>query len=87
MKQNSKNQLVGIISAACGVIPTSVCYMLWEEKFEGLFPKLVSFLAVFDRFYNFAYGVFDVTAIVYFLSVIIFFVFLTVLSLEKKRWN
>ncbi|MBE6670456.1 MAG: ABC transporter [Ruminococcaceae bacterium] len=83
----SKNQLVGIISAACGVIPTSVCYMLWEEKFEGLFPKLVSFLAVFDRFYNFAYGVFDITAIVYFLSVIVFFVFLTVLSLEKKRWN
>lgn len=83
----SKNQLIGIITAACGVIPTSVCYIMWKEKFEGVFPKLVSFLAVFDRFYSFAYGVFDITAIVYFLSVIVFFVFLTVLSLEKKRWN
>lgn len=83
----SKNQMVGIITAACGVIPTSLCYIFLKDKFAGLFPELVSFLAVFDRFYNFAYGVFDITAIVYFLSVTVFFVFLTVLSFEKKRWN
>lgn len=83
----SKNQIVGIITAACGIIPVSICYMLIPEKFEGLFVKMVSFLAVFDRFYNFAYGVFDITAIVYFLSVIVFFVFLTILSFDKKRWN
>ena len=33
------------------------------------------------------YGVFDLTSIVYFLSVIAVFLFLTVQSLEKRRWS
>ena len=55
--------------------------------FSGLFPALLSYLAVFDRFYTFVYGIFDVTAVVYYLSVIVFFLFLTVQVMEKKRWS
>ena len=83
----SKNQLIGVITAAVGVIPTAICYITMAEKFEGLFAKIISFLSVFDRFYNFTYGVFDITAIVYYISIAVFFVFLTTLSLESKRWN
>jgi len=32
-------------------------------------------------------GVFDLTAIVYYLSIIGVFLFLTVQSMEKRRWN
>ncbi|MDE5940121.1 MAG: ABC transporter permease [Lachnospiraceae bacterium] len=32
-------------------------------------------------------GVFDMTAIIYYLSVIVFFLFLSVQSLEKRRYN
>jgi ABC-2 type transport system permease protein len=55
--------------------------------FEGLFPKLVEYLAVFDRFYSFVDGIFDLTAIVYFISIAVFFVFLTVQAMEKRRWS
>ena len=44
-------------------------------------------LSLFERFYTFVNGVFDMTAIVYFLSVIVFFLFLSVQSLEKRRYN
>lgn len=44
-------------------------------------------LSLFDRFYEFVNGTFDLTAIVYYLTVIAVFVFLTVQSLEKRRWS
>ncbi len=83
----TKNANVGVITAAVGLIPLCICYMLMKSSFEGLFPSLVSYLSVFDRFYSFAYGIFDATAIIYYISVAVFFVFLSVQSLEKKRWN
>jgi len=44
-------------------------------------------LSLFERFYVFVNGVFDVTGIVYYLTVIVFFLFLSVQSLEKRRYN
>ena len=44
-------------------------------------------LSLFERFTGFVNGVFDMTAIVYYGSVIVFFLFLSVQSLEKRRYN
>lgn len=44
-------------------------------------------LSLFERLNTFVNGVFDLTALVYFLSVIVVFLFLTVQSLEKRRYN
>jgi ABC-2 type transport system permease protein len=83
----TKNFNVAVIVAAICVIPLCLIYMVKASLFSGLFPALLSYLAVFDRFYTFVYGIFDVTAVVYYLSVIVFFLFLTVQVMEKKRWS
>jgi len=44
-------------------------------------------ISMFDRFYSFINGVFDITSVVYFVMVSLVFVFLTIQSLEKRRWN
>lgn len=54
---------------------------------EGLLPDLMRSLSLFKRFNAFVSGVFDLTALVYYGSVILFFLFLTVQSLEKRRYN
>lgn len=77
----------GAIGAAVVVIPTCIFFFLKKDSFAGLFPKLISYLAVFDRFDVFVNGIFDLTAVAYYLSIIVFFVFLTVQSLEKRRWS
>ena len=64
----------------------AVCF-IDSSKFEGLLPRIMEKLSLFERFYAFVNGVFDMTAIVYFLSVIVFFLFLSVQSLEKRRYN
>lgn len=55
--------------------------------FEGLLPSIMTKLSLFDRFTGFVNGVFDLTSIVYYASVIVFFLFLSVQSLEKRRYN
>ncbi len=44
-------------------------------------------LSLFERFYPFVNGIFDWTSVVFYGSVIVFFLFLTVMSLEKRRYN
>lgn len=55
--------------------------------FEGLLPAVMTKLSLFDRFTGFVNGVFDLTSIVYYTSVIVFFLFLSIQSLEKRRYN
>ena len=69
------------------VIGTVVLYIFRSEWFEGLFPNILENISVYERFYQFVDGIFDYTNVVYFVSVIIFFLFLTVQSLEKRRYN
>lgn len=66
---------------------TVVAYQMDAASFEGLLPKIMTQLSLFERFYVFVNGVFDMTAIVYYAAVIVFFLFLSVQSLEKRRYN
>lgn len=70
------------LMAVCGVV-----YFIDSSKFEGLVPDIMTKLSLFQRFIPFVNGVFDVTALVYDLTVIAFFLFLSVRSLEKRRYN
>lgn len=64
-----------------------VSYWMEPTVFEGLLPKIMTELSLFERFYVFVNGVFDMTGIVYYVSIIVFFLFLSVQSLEKRRYN
>lgn len=64
-----------------------VAFWFRTESFSGLLPTIFSKLSLFERFYTFVNGVFDLTAIVFYLSVIVLFLFLSVQSLEKRRYN
>jgi len=62
-------------------------YLCFGSSFEGLFPEIVRQLSLYERFYTFVDGVFDITGLVYFLTVIGVFLFLSVQSMEKRRWS
>ena len=64
-----------------------VSYFLFKDRFTGLFPAVMKKLSVFDRYYIFLDGIFDLTSLVYILSFIVIFLLLTTLSMEKRRWN
>jgi len=83
----TKNSTFSMAITAVLVLGTTVLYLMDSTLFVGLVPDLLTALALFDRLNAFINGIFDVTAIVYYISVIALFVYLTVQSLEKKRWS
>lgn len=76
-----------LVVAIAGEAGLFVAYLTASDAFAGLFGKLADGLSVFERFYVFANGVFDLTAVLYFLSVIAVALFLAVQSMEKRRWS
>ena len=82
------NLNVTAITAAVAVVPLSVIYILSRSSFEGLFPSLLQFISPFAHFAAFCqFGTFSVQSLFLLLSYPVLFVFLTVQSADKKRWD
>ena len=48
---------------------------------------VIDWISVFNRFSAFTYGLFDIAAAIYYLSLAAVFIFLTVRIYERRRWN
>lgn len=83
----TKNLTVASLFGAAGLFLLIFLKETFPEKFAGFFPALMNELSVFDRFNSFISGIFDLTSVVYFIMVSVVFVFLTVQSMEKRRWS
>ena len=83
----TKNTIIAICSGLLPEIILLITYFTNKTKFEGLFPEIMQQLSLFERFYVFIDGVFDLSSIVYFITVIAIFLFLAVQSMEKRRWS
>lgn len=82
------NLNVTAITGAVAVVPLSVVYILSRSSFEGLFPSLLRFISPFAHFATFCqFGTFSVQSLILLLSYPVLFVFLTVQSADKKRWE
>lgn len=83
----TKSSLSAVILTVIGEGALILTRMISSASLANLLPNLLGNLSLFKRFYVFPNGVFDLTALVYFLMVILVFVFFTVQSMEKRRWS
>ncbi len=82
-----KNTVISASVTAVIAAAAIIVYLIDSSVFTGLIPGLLSKLALFDRLSAFQNGIFDLTAIIFYISTSVLFVYLTVQSMEKKRWN
>lgn len=79
------------IIAAVGSIGCFVLLFMFSvipAFIDSSFVRLViKWFSVFDRYYVFTEGVFDLTAAVYYISLTLVFLFITVRVYEKRRWS
>lgn len=54
---------------------------------NAILTKIISWISIFDRYYLFGQGVFNIADVLYMLSVTAVFLFLTARLLEKRRWS
>ncbi len=84
----TKNGTVSMISALIPIVGLLAFYLINPDAFSGLFAAVIGKLSLFDRFVALvSYETLDLTAVVYYITVSVVFVFMTVQSVEKRRWN
>ncbi len=83
----AKNKTLAYITTLLLMLITAVIYFADKTLFEGMLPDIMEKLSLFERFNTFVNGVFDVTSVIYYVTIAIFFLFLAVQSLEKRRYN
>ena len=64
----------------------ALLYFIKSSIFENLFPTVIASLGVFDRLDSFVGGIFDLSAVVYYLTVICLFCYLTAKTMQQRRW-
>ena len=64
-----------------------VTYILKPASYEGLIQNFFNIFNITDHFSEFADGMFDVQGIIYYLSVILIFLYLSVQAVESRRWG
>ncbi len=82
----TKNPIIAVLVAAAAVGGLQIWYHIDSSAFSGLFGDMMNAISVFDRFDTFVDGVFDLKAIMYYLSISAVMLFMTVQVMEKRRW-
>lgn len=82
-KDNILTGITGVVLLGAVVI----IYIVKSSLYEGAIQKLLDLFAIANHFDNFVGGILDFSGIVYMLSVICIFIFLTVQSIQKRRWS
>ena len=87
IRQLTKNTTLALVAAIVMIAAVVVVFLTNGSLLENLFPNLLKQLSLFQRFYNVLYGEFDLASLIYYFSVIGVFLFLTVQTMEKRRWS
>ena len=81
----TKNSISALVVALVLCLPLCLIYRLAPTMLEGVLNNLTDALSVYSRFYTFGEGIFDVTALVYYISLTALMLFLSVQVLEYRR--
>lgn len=84
----TENFIIVSVIGAAGTAAAVILYFVKSEIFENLLADLLGRFALADVFTDITENnIVDVTGIALYLSLIIIFVFLTVQSIQKRRWS
>ena len=83
----TKSKITAFSVGIIGEVAITILFFVKKSVFESAFQKVLLQCSLFQRLMNFINGMFDLTTIVYYLSIIFLFLFFTVQVMEKRRWN
>lgn len=78
------------LTLALGIVGEAILAILYFVKpsiYDGSITKLFDGLSISEKYSNFVYGILDMNAIIYYLSIIVLFLLLTVQCMKKRRWS
>ena len=82
----TENQIIAAIICVAGLLIIQIAEAL-SSMIGGVTGKALDWFSLLSRYRDFSSGIFGIAPIVYFLSFIALFLFLTVRVIDKRRWS
>lgn len=84
----TRNWFMAAMLEAVGIVSCLLIYIFDSSVFQNGLSAILSKIDIRNAFDNFAYNnIFDVTGLIFYLSMSFIFIFLTVQVLLKRRWS
>ena len=84
----TKNWMLAAGIEAVGIVTALIVYFVKSSLYENLLTKLLGRLALADVFTNISSSnIVDVSGLLLYVSILIIFVFLTIQTIQKRRWS
>jgi len=81
------NLTVTVALGAIGIAGLVGIYFTKPTLFDGSLIKVFQWMSVISRFDTFSAGILDISGIIYYLSIILIFNFLSIQVIKKRRWS
>lgn len=81
------NLTVVVGSVLFAEIALTLVFIIKPVLYDGLVSKVFNWFSVIARFDNFNQGILNLSSVVYYISVMFLFLFLTVQAIKKRRWS
>lgn len=85
--EETKSWKAGVITMVLGTAVLGLFAWRTPELFDNGLSKIIDWFSIMDRFNDFCSGILNASSIIYYLSFIAVFIFLSIQTIEKRRWN
>lgn len=85
--EETKSWKAGVITMVLGAAVLGLFAWRTPELFDNGLSKIIDWVSIMDRFNDFCSGILNASSIIYYLSFIAVFIFLSIQTIEKRRWN
>ncbi len=83
----TESQIIAFIMGFFTLLIFALCDVLESLLNNAVVNKIINVISVSDRFVTLAGGMLDFSAILYFISLAVVFLFLTIRVIDKRRWS
>ncbi|MBQ9544559.1 MAG: ABC transporter permease [Clostridia bacterium] len=83
----TESQLSSAVITIFSLLGMEVLGLVSSSIQNDALRTVVRWISIFDRFNGFANGVLDISALIYYFSITVVFLFLCVRVMEKRRWE
>ncbi len=83
----TESQIVSALGSFAIILFFVLSNMLSTKINLAIIKRLFEWFSVFTRFDNFIQGIVDISTIIYYITFSALFIFLSVMSIQRKRWN
>ena len=83
----TENQVVAAVISFISILGLNMLSLIGNLVPWNWLEAVCTKLSFYERYSGFTYGLFDLSNVLFFISAIVVFLFLTVRVLEKRRWS